>query len=352
MSKKVSEHDNKNIVITYSMIEQKVHGIKGPGKYLLQFLGFFPVIPLLLALFSCFIKRIEDTQYKMILFVFTTFYIIILAILIIQWLTNAFRVFIVDDQGQLYCLYISSFWYKLKNKMYLLNPLGNMHGRLMRLFFMLTNIKFVLDSATENVSYEELIQIGKLTKITNIENVQISRGMIRFDANVLKRDQVKNSRFRLLRLYEMDQAFIRFLKMGKEEAENVNYKELFKNDTEKQIAELYENKINRTRVQKVARFTLFFTSIMIWIASVTLSGDLSKLSKINSGDYEVVTANVKNNEYKTYQSKHSDDQFTTEGYGDLYKPLIIVYLSIEAVYIFIKITDYVFSNNEQNKKLV
>lgn len=87
---------------------------------------------------------------------------------------------------------------------------------------------------------------------------------------------------------------------------------------------------------------------MAWIAVFTVSSDLSRLSSINAGDY-VESVDDKNREI--YVSvKDEDEYFLKSDYGKTYKPVLVIYFSVEIIYAIMKITDGVIlkAKKEQN----
>lgn len=88
---------------------------------------------------------------------------------------------------------------------------------------------------------------------------------------------------------------------------------------------------------------------MAWIAVFTVSSDLSRLSRINAGEY-VESVDDKNREI--YVSvKDKDEYFLKSDYGKTYKPVLVIYFSVEIIYAIMKITDEVIlkAKKEQNK---
>lgn len=300
--------ENKNNIITYSAIEQRKNGIVGIGRCLLRFLGIFPFVPLVFALFSHLIQKIPyDIFEKMLIFV-TILCIVILLGNILNVLKDMMTVFIINELGDLYHLKISVFWYKIKDKMYLLNPSGMAGGKLIRLFYMINNIKIVLQSVFDDISYDDLIAMGKMERLSKIENVKIGKKHISFNAYLESKKKRENIKIRIKRLFERDAEFCEYLKIyeskGKKEAskvkfdDKVNYSDLVKIDD-----------TPLRHLKKLRKFTINWICIMAWVAAFTIIGDIS-----------------------------------------MCKPVIVVFSSVEFVYIVMKICDYLIDKNKIKHK--
>lgn len=336
-SGKKSIHTDKSTsrIFTYSAIEQKRHGIAGPGKCLMIFLGIFPFVPLLLALFSCFIMKLEDKTYTICLFGTCTVLVVGMFVCMVSWIKRIFYVFILDEKKCLYRLKISNFWYKIKNQTFLLNPLETSGGRLLRLFYMVSNIKYVLENITDTVTYEELISMGRLELFTDISDVDIRKKKIIFRANIKTAGTMRTARITISRVYENDRQLVGFLQHGEYcEPEMVSHI-------------LNEIKQTDTPLKKMARFTVTWSCIIAWAAVFFLSRDFGRLSKINAGEY--VKTEVQGKE--AYVSVNDGDKyFLVSDYGNLYKPVLVIYGSVEVLYLISKCTDLVIAglNKEES----
>ena len=93
---------------------------------------------------------------------------------------------------------------------------------------------------------------------------------------------------------------------------------------------------DKTPIKKAMCFTWNWLCIMAWVAVVLLSSDLGKLSKINAGIYEKTVVTVKENgkniEKEMYVSQN-EGSFEVDSYGNLYKRVVVIFLSVEIVYI-------------------
>ena len=336
-------------ILTYSAIEQSKNNIMGPGRYLITFLGIFPFIPLFLSLFSCFIQKISYDLYRILLFLAAIVLIIIMAASIILWVFNMMRVYIIDEKGELYRLRASTFWYKIKDKMYLINPTGSTGGRLMRVFYMINNIKVVLMATAEDVTYEDFIAMGKMEKLSEISNVVVNKKSVRLTAKVESKKGTERKNIYIKRVFEKDEKFCEYLKILGDTGSYIEAKECFNIKNNKENESIKNNiKNNASNLKRFIRFTIKWTCVMAWIAVFTVSSDLSRLSKINAGEY-VQSVDDKNREI--YVSvKDEDKYFLKSDYGKTYKPVLVIYFSVEIIYAIMKITDEVIlkAKKEQN----
>lgn len=329
-------HTDKNTdrIFTYSAIEQKRHGIAGPGKCLMIFLGIFPFVPLFLELFSCYVMKLEDRIYKTGMFLISFMLIAAMFVHVFLWINRIFYVFIIDEKECLYRLRISNFWYRIKNQTFLLNPMGASGGRLIRTFYMLNNIRCVLDNITDTVTYEELISMGQMEKFTDISGVVLKKKKIIFKARIQDAKLTRTAYIKISRVYENDRQLVNYL-------QHTDY-----NEKESVSRILEEVRLAESPLKKIIRFTVTWSCIIAWAVVIFLSRDLSRLSKINAGEYvksEVkVTEGEKTVRKDAYvSSENESDFFLVSDYGKLYKPILIVYVSVEIIYLISKCTDLV-----------
>lgn len=354
------ENNNKNVIITYSMLEQSRNNIMGIGKTLLIYVGVFPFIPLLLSLFSCFIKKLPNHIYKLCFFCIAIFGVVIMVSYMLIWLKNVMTVFIIDENSNLYRIKISVFWYKIKDKMYLLNPGGATGNRLTRLFYMVNNIKLVLETAMDDITYDEFISMGRMERLSDIVKVQITNKRIAFNASVTSKSGKVCKRIKVMKAFEQTEKFCEYLKMcaesGTEAAKNIKFDGKISN-----VEDLILKNVNVSPLIKLRKFTLKWTCVMAWISAITLSGDLGRLSRINAGEYVLREAK----ELSTYHSddkkdidetekiyvniNNEKDYFKKSEYGVLYKPMVVIYIFPLIVYVFMLLTDKVIDNVKNNK---
>ncbi len=336
----MKENKDKNIILTYQDLEQSKNGIMGPGRCLVSFLGIFPFVPILLALFSCFIIKIPDSIFRILLFIITFFMLAILLLNIFIWILNMISVFIISEDGELYRIKISSFWYKIKDKMYLINPSGMMSGKFMRLFYMINNIKIVLQSVASDVTYEEFISMGRMEKISEIRNVKVKRKKIKINALIENRRGKKRKNLVIKRVFEKDDIFceylVRYESSGINEAAKVDFNQ--KINAEKMI-NIDNSPIKH--LKKILKFTVTWTCIMAWVAIFTISGDLNRLSRINAGEY--VRTEDDKGKIVYISADNCDEYFYESDYGNMYRPVIVVYLSVEFIYVLMKGMDYIIA---------
>lgn len=323
---------NTSRIFTYSAIEQKRHGIAGPGKCLMIFLGIFPFVPLCLALISCFVMKIEDKTYKAGMFAASFILAAVMLTCMFFWIKRIFYVFIIDDKECLYRLKISNFWYKIKNQTFMLNPMGTSGGRLLRLFYMVHNIKYVLENISDTITYEELVCMGRLEQFTEISGVVVRKKKIIFKTKIKGAGKEEEKRITISRVYENDRQLVNYLM-------HRDYREP---EPVSQILE--EIRKADTPVRKMVRFTWSWTCILAWAAVIFLSRDLGRLSKINAGEYvkseveiQVEGKKIKKEAYVSLRDEK--EYFLVSDYGNLYKPVFVIYGSIELLYLVSRCTD-------------
>lgn len=255
--KKIRREERKNIVFSYSALEQKNKNIKGPGTYLLELIGIFPFLVLILDLYTRYIGKISSTMYTAILIIGFILLVLIMLIRIYFWIDNVFHVFLINEEGNLYKLKVSAFWYKLRDKMYLLSPAGMGQKKIGMLMYMVANMKNVVDSISENTTFEELIAMGRLEKLDSITDLKITDKKVSFFAEVTERSQTKKKKISYLRLYEEEHNLLNFLK-------GEDYRQ--KRDSAEIVKEIFRGS---TPQYKMIRFTKVWSAIMAWIAAVT-----------------------------------------------------------------------------------
>ena len=323
-SKKLIKKEPKEYIFTFSAIEQKRHKIASSGQLLLYFIEFIPFLVLFLELISCFVVYLDNNTFKTVLISIALVAVIFLLIDIFISVKRYFYVLMIDENGILYRLKISNFWYKIKNQTMLLNPMQTSGGRLLRMFYMINNIKIVLQNISETVTYEELISMGRLEKFTEITDVEIKEKKVCFKAKVTDSSGERVKQVKLERVFENDMQIMNYLK-------NEDYK------TPESMSEIIEeiNK-DKTPIKKAVSFTWNWLCIMAWVAVVLLSSDLGKLSKINTGIYDKTVVSVEENgktiEKEMYVSE-KEGSFEVNSYGKHYKTVIVLFLSVEIVYV-------------------
>ncbi len=337
-----SKRKSKDIICTYSAIKQKYHEIATPIKCLMIFLGIFPFMVLFLELYSAFIKRIDNDTFRNIMFIVTGIMVVIMMINIIVFIRRIFYVFIIENGNNIYRLKVSNFWYKIKNQTILLNPAGTAGGRLMRMFYMIGNIKIVLDNITDTITYDELIQMGRLEKFDEIKDVKVTKKYISFFARTGSLDNAKVKNIKISRVYENDELIIAALK-GVKEADISDERDMVEN--------IFNEK---SPVKKIITFSIVWTCIAAWIAIALLSNDLGKLSRINAGEYVRGTVEIKEQGKKVKTDAYvstinSNDYFPVSEYGRLYRPVVIMYITVEFVYVFSKAIDIVICMGRGDK---
>lgn len=366
-------------ILTYSSLERRRNRIMGAETYLGFFLFMFPVIPILLALFSCFIYKLSDTLYSNLFMTGVIVLVIVFLLAEIHWLWELMTVYMVGDDGELYRLHISLFWYKIKQCTNLLNPMETTGGKWMQIFYMINNIRLVLE-ASGDITFDELIQMGRLTRISGITDVKNYKKMICLSADIETRKGVRQGKIKIRKVYDnidsLNEYLVLYQSAGVKVAGQYDFK-VKKNPITYVVEE------NKTSIRKSIRFILIWTGIMLWFSLFTVYPDLNKLSNINAGTYEKVVAYAKEKE-----SGHTEASFLLDGkeyiidvasgylvtdgdkysvpiyankenpknyfykqtYGQMYKPVIVIYFMIIIIYLISKISQYVIDKLKENKK--
>ena len=205
-------------------------------------------------------------------------------------------------------------------------------------------------AAAEDVTYEDFIAMGKMEKLSEIGNVVINKKSVRLTAKVQSKKGTERKNIYIKRVFENDEKFCQYLKILGDKGSYREAKECFNVKNNKENEFLKNNiKNNTSNLKRFIRFTIKWTCVMAWIAVFTVSSDLSRLSSINAGDY-VESVDDKNREI--YVSvKDEDEYFLKSDYGKTYKPVLVIYFSVEIIYAIMKITDGVIlkAKKEQNK---
>lgn len=355
-------------IITYSALERQRHGIKGAGTYVGIFLFMFPFISILLALFSCFIYHLSGSVYSALFTAGTVLLTVWFLGAEIRWLWEIMTVYVAGEDGTLYRLHISVFWYKIKNSTNLLNPLNTAGGKWLQLFYMIRNIKPALEGAGD-IGFDELIRMGRLTGITGITEVENRKKSLVISADIEDQKGIRRRRIRIRKVYEHIDALQEYATIyknrGKEAAEAYDFR--YKNEASAYIVGI------PTPVQKLKRFFAVWTGILLWLALFTVYPDLNKLNHINSGRYRKTeayaetagsehgkavfryngteyTIDVKDEYLKPegngytvsiyFDTEQPQKYFYTRIYGLMYKPVFVIYFMGIILYLISVITQY------------
>ena len=333
------KEESKNLIMAYSDLEQKRNGVKTPMDALAAALGIFPFVILLTNLYSCFGSRLSNRTYRQIMVLAGSILLLIVALSIVVWVNRIFYVYMIDENHQLYRLRISNFWYKLRNQTGLIRPYGMPGGRLMRLFYMVSNIKKVLENISDTITYEELIAMGRLEKISDIRNLETKKKSYSFLAKLVNKDHPEGleTRIKICRVYENDHQLENFLREGKP------------GEKEKISDIILEIKREKTPLAKLAHFTIVWTCIMAWIAAFLLGGDLARLARINAGEYVKTTVETEKGSREVFVSTSDEDQyFDADDYGKLYRPIIVLYGVVEIIYLISGVADMTIEAVKKN----
>ncbi|MCI8668025.1 MAG: hypothetical protein HFI34_00665 [Lachnospiraceae bacterium] len=354
-------------IITYSALERQRHGIKGAGTYVGIFLFMFPFISILLALFSCFIYYLSDSMYSTLFIAGTILLTILFLVAEIRWLWELLTVYVAGEDGELYRLHISIFWYKIKGCTNLLNPMNTAGGKWMQIFYMIQNIKLALEGAGD-ISFDELIQMGRLTRITSITEVENRKKSFVISAEIENQKGIRKGKISIRKVYDHIDALQEYADIyknsGKEAAEAYNFR--YKKNASDYMP-------GRTSVQKLLRFLTVWTGIILWLALFTVYPDLNKLSHINSGRYQKTEAyadstesqhgrafflyngkdyviDVKKEYLKPdgegytvsiyFDTENPQKYFCSQIYGLMYKPVFIIYFAVIILYLISGISQY------------
>ena len=267
MKNKAKENTDKsqNVIITYSALEQSRNKITSIGRCLFLVLGIFPFAPICMNLFSRYIMHISSNIYSAALVIFILLELTVMGIYIYKLVLAIMTVYLINENAEIYSLRISTFWYKIKGKMYLIKPMGTRMGRLSMLMYMVGNIKMVLDSVADEVTYEEFITMGRMKRISDISNVKEDKKYIRFFANVKTHKGIQKKNIKIPKIYEkidVVKVFLKTLEDGNiENAKKVDFHE------KKNINEIIMP--TKTKREKLINTTLNWTFVMAWLTALT-----------------------------------------------------------------------------------
>lgn len=270
MEKKVKNKVNKNyteknIIISYSALEQGKNSIMGIGRCLFIFLGIFPILPIIMNLYSKYAKYIKSDIYRWVLVVFGFVETAILLLYLFKWVKAVLTVYLINEEGEIYRLKISTFWYKIKDKSYLLNPMGTRVGKMSAIFYMIGNIKTVLDSVADEITYEEFISIGKMEKISQISEVKDLKKKVVFNAQIKDKSGQHMEKISIPKMYEKIESFVKFIQ-DMEKGKKAGLKDF---GTEECNAENFEFIKKKSKSEKFTGFTIKWTAIMLWMLALT-----------------------------------------------------------------------------------
>lgn len=264
---KNKESNEKSIItiLTYSALEQGRNKITGIGRSLLFVLGIFPFAPICLNLINQFMVNIDSDTYTLLLVIFVVMELLLMGIYVYKMTIAIITVYLINENAEIYSLRISTFWYKIKDKMYLIKPVGMRVGKLSMLMYMIGNIKIVLENVADEVTYEEFITMGKMKGISDISNVTEGKKYIKFWANEKTNKGIKRKHIKIPKVYEKIDVFKVFLETVDagdiEKARTINFNE------KKNINELMMP-LNSRR-DKVINKSLNWTFIMAWLTALT-----------------------------------------------------------------------------------
>lgn len=359
-------------MLTYSSVERHRHGMLGAETYLGIVLFMFPLVPILLALFSCFVMPLSDTWYTRLFAIGTVAMLAVFLFAVVRWILELLTVYLVGEDGELYRLHISLFWYQTKGCMDLIQPEGMTGNRLMQMIFMIQNIKIALERSSD-ITFDELIQTGKLTRFSNISQVKNKKDAVFFSAEVETDKGIRRRKIRIRKVYDYVDGLSLYLQVYAEQGRMAAAKQDLR--VRRTVEELLGNK--KTVLFKLRRFLFTWTGIMLWLSLFTINPDLNKLSKMNAGQFVHVTAEVDQPEGKmvTAEFLFENQSYTLEvaggqveqkqelsvvdlyinkedpyeffyakTYGVAYKPVCIIYLSVICVYLFSTIVQMIIDS--------
>jgi len=270
----------QNKVITYSNIEQKIHGINTTGTVMLRLVMVLGVFVFLLICADEYLFNIEPALFRRILFGAGFIIVICIAVSLVIWISNILTVFIIDSKGNLYRLRTSVYWYKVRDKMYLINPVGHVRGRFARFIYMINNIKLVFDTVIDDSTYDEFISLGKMVRIKEINNVKTGKKTISFDCITEREDGEKKKKIRLMRVFERDNYFINYLKTyekkGIKAASNIPFG---KPASVKELFDISPDSVDK-HVKKLKQFFFNWTCICGWTGDFFILGNRSVIKNV------------------------------------------------------------------------
>lgn len=361
-----------NNILTYSSIERHRHGILGAEAYLGIILFMFPLVPILLAIFSCFVRYLPNALYTRLFMLGTIVLLGVFLISVFHWLLELMTVYMIGEDGELYMLHISLFWYQIKGCTELVNPVGMNGNWFTKVIFMVQNIRIALERSSE-ISFDELIEMGRLTRISGISKVCVKKKSLTFWARVETKKGASRKKVSIRKVYDRVDGLELYLKTYEEEGVQKAAKQDLK--VRRSVEELLGRK--KTEYEKIGRFLFTWTCIMLWLCLFTVYPDLNKLSKMNEGEYISYTATLENPEKKktkaeivyeeqTYivdvLSSHGNHNetpatislyinreypyefFYADTYGVSYKPMAVIYLTVAAIYLVLAITQIIIDS--------
>ena len=136
-------------VFTYSSFERAKSRIMGAETVFGLFLLSFPLLPMILAVISAAIINIPNGVYTGLMAVGTILLTFALLLMELRWIIELLTVYAIGEDGEVYRLRISTFWYEVKNCPNLLNPTGisGPGGRIYRMLNMVSNIRVALEKS-------------------------------------------------------------------------------------------------------------------------------------------------------------------------------------------------------------
>lgn len=252
-------------VITYSSIERANNGLKSPLGMLIFCIEIYAFIPFIMVMIKKFNLGIEisNSTYTKVLIMEAVVIFVGFIYKIAKWVKQLLTVFIIDD-GKLYTLRISMFWYKVRDKMYLINPTGLHQGRMLRFMYMINNIRLVFDSAAEDINFEEFVSMGKMHELLEIKNVTIKDKRISFKSTIKSNGEKKTSTIKIDRIFDKDKAFCNYLKTyekdGVKEAAKVDFSGV---TYLKKLIFTKENYVGN-QIEKLKRNSFFWVCMTMW----------------------------------------------------------------------------------------
>lgn len=363
-------------IFTYSSVERHRHEIAGAETHLGRFLFMFPLIPILLALFSCFVIWIPDEIYRRLFGAGTALAILLFLFQMVRWIRELLTVYMIGEDGEFYRLYVSVFWYQVKDCMDLIQPEKMTKGRLTRLFYMIQHIRSALERSGD-ISFEELIEMGRLTRFSHIREVKGTKKYISFCAELENKKGNRTRKIRIRNVYDVPESMECYLKVyekkGMEAAGKANIQ------VKRTVEELLGRE--RTPAEKLGRFVFIWTGIMLWVSLFTIVPDLNKLGKINANQVVLTEVAVKpGKETETYIGTYTYGEkaftirvaasliekgvdtvqiylnrenpyayFFARHYGVSYQPMCILYLTVLAIKLFSSLTQLLIDGIKKTK---
>lgn len=310
-------------IFTYSDIDRKENRVNGIWHSIIVSILAFPAAGLMLSLFSCYVKYLDQLEYEVLYYTASILLIINICAAVVRWLGELLTVYAVSEDGKIYIFKMTTFaiqYIGIGRK--LRDAASKGQGRMALTYELIMNIRKSIQDLQNEQQIEELILQGCAVTVKSIDNISEDKSGITVKCIV---DGIKGTlkkSYNIRKVYVDSNNLIKYIK-------NVNENGYSKSDFTFEEKTKYEDfEVEKDGyLKKVARQTFICLGLTMWIALFMLNSDIAKEAKIRNDIYisteatvtDVVKKNGVNNNQLSYKKNGKYYKNVLISSKDIYK---------------------------------